>query len=314
MKIAFYSNQLGVRGTEIALYQYAHYNETLLGNESVIISLPGHDMSAKPKFDKRFNVHLMGFYNIHNFVKTEKVDWLYVIKAGMNDGGDTKSVPTFVHAVFCHNDPHGDRYVYVSDWLAKNQGYDPETHSLPHMVEPLPKTGRNMRASLNIPEDATVFGCYGGSTEFNIHDAHEAIKNVVRDRKDIYFVFMNINKFCEDHPQIIHLPASWDLEVKAEFIHTCDAMIHARRGGETFGCAVAEFSIENKPVITYSESGERSHIELLGERGIYYKGYYDLLDIFNNFKNYVKYNDYYNCYKNNSPEIIMAKFNRLINK
>ena len=41
-----------------------------------------------------------------------------------------------------------------------------------------------------------------------------------------------------------------DLNKKVEFISSCDAMIHARQMGETFGAAVSEFSIKNKPVIT----------------------------------------------------------------
>ena len=30
-KIAFHTNQLGIRGTEVAVYQYAKYNEEILG-------------------------------------------------------------------------------------------------------------------------------------------------------------------------------------------------------------------------------------------------------------------------------------------
>ena len=37
-KIAFHSNQLCLRGTEIALYDYAKYSEELLNNESIIIA------------------------------------------------------------------------------------------------------------------------------------------------------------------------------------------------------------------------------------------------------------------------------------
>ena len=313
MKIAFYSNQLCLRGTEIALYSYADYNEKLLGNESIIVSQPSRDLTALPKFKNRFNVHLTEFWGIHDLVKKEKVEWVYIIKAGNNDGYSTTNVPCFIHTVFGNNEPHGDRYVYVSDWLAKSQGYDPKTHSLPHIVEKLPSTGKNMREALNIPKSAIVFGCYGGSTEFNMHDAYEAIKTTVKNRNDVYFIFMNINKFCDEHLQIIHLPGSWNLETKAEFIDTCDAMLHARRGGETFGCAVAEFSIQNKPVVTYGLSGERSHIEILGDRGIYFNGYEDLLDIVNNLKSYVKHDDYYLAYKNCAPEVIMEKFNHLIN-
>ena len=89
-------------------------------------------------------------------------------------------------------------------------------------------------------------------------------------------------------------------------------MIHARSGGETFGLAISEFALSNKPIITYELSGERSHIEILGERGIYYKGYDDVYDIFNNLSDYIKYDDYYTPYLQFSPEIIMEKFRKLI--
>ena len=54
MNIAFYSNQLCLRGTETALFQYAKYNEEILGNKSFIISLQNADLAAKPKFDQQF--------------------------------------------------------------------------------------------------------------------------------------------------------------------------------------------------------------------------------------------------------------------
>ena len=38
VKIAFYSKSLNVRGTCTAIFDYAHYNEILLNNESIIIS------------------------------------------------------------------------------------------------------------------------------------------------------------------------------------------------------------------------------------------------------------------------------------
>ena len=36
MKIGFHTNHLSLRGTEIAVYDYALHNQELLGNESVI--------------------------------------------------------------------------------------------------------------------------------------------------------------------------------------------------------------------------------------------------------------------------------------
>jgi glycosyltransferase involved in cell wall biosynthesis len=122
---------------------------------------------------------------------------------------------------------------------------------------------------------------------------------------------MNFTPF-DEHPQVKFFPGNYDLKEKSAFVDACDAMIHARSGGETFGLAVSEFALENKPVITYELSGERSHIEILGERGIYYKGKEDVFDIFNNLENYIKYDDYYTPYLQFSPEIIMNKFNTFL--
>jgi hypothetical protein len=310
-KIAFHANQLSLRGTEIALFTYAKYNEEILGNKSVIFSSPNNNLDALKKFQDRFEVKLLHFYEYEQYLTENNFDYLYVIKGGDNDGLWVNTTPTLVHAVFRNNDPHGYKYFYVSDWLCKDQGYSIETHSLPHICEKLPPPKYNLRLKLDIPNTSKVFGCYGGATEFNIQSVKDAIIDTVNSRADIEFIFMNINEFY-DHPQIKFLPGTYDLEEKSAFVNACDAMIHARSGGETFGLAVSEFALENKPIITYELSGERSHIEILGERGIYYKGREDVFDIFNNLENYIKYSDYNTPYLQFSPEIIMNKFNNFI--
>lgn len=312
--IAFHDNNLCLRGTTNAMYDYADYNEKILGNKSIIVSSPYGNLDALNKFKTRFgedNVILTNFYNYDSVLSKLKTDYLYIIKAGnKSDGLCSNNIPTLIHSVFKSNEPHGHRYRYVSDWLAKDQGYNPEEYSVPHMVTKLPIPNYKLREKLNIGNDKIVFGYLGGATEFNHSDAHQAIKNVVKSRNDIYFIFMNINKFMDDNPNVIHLPGTWDLYEKASFIDACDAMFHARSGGETFGCAVAEFSIMNKPVVTYGLSGERSHLEILGDRAIIYNTYDELYDIINNLKSYIKYNDYYKAYDNYSPEKIMNKFDK----
>ena len=63
--VAFYSNQLCLRGTEIAMYNYADYNEKILGNKSIIFSIKGANMDAYEKFSDRFPVHLLsGFHSL----------------------------------------------------------------------------------------------------------------------------------------------------------------------------------------------------------------------------------------------------------
>jgi glycosyltransferase involved in cell wall biosynthesis len=293
------------------MYQYAKYNEEILGNKSVIVSFPNRDHGAIEKFRERFEVVLMEWWEYETYLTQNNFDYLYLIKMGTNDGYCLQTVPCLIHAVFRFNDPHGHKYFYVSDWLAKDQGYDPETYSLPHICEKLPEAEYNFREKHNIPENARVFGCYGGSTEFNIESTKQAIRKVVEEHDDIYFIFMNIQEFA-DHPQIKFYPGNYDLKEKSAFVNACDAMIHARRGGETFGLAVSEFALSNKPVITYELSGERSHLDILGERAILYKGYEDLLDIFVNFPLYIKYTDYDLPYKQFSAELIMKKFEKLL--
>ena len=284
-KIAFHANQLSLRGTEIALFTYAKYNEEILGNKSVIFSSPNGDLSALKKFQDRFEVVLTDFGSYESYLTDNNFDFLYVIKMGVNDGFYLNKVPTIVHTVFRFNDPHGYKYVYVSDWLAKDQGYSSEEYSLPHICEKLPTCNYNLREQLNIDETDTVFGYYGGQTEFNIEFVKESIKDIVNQRDDIKFIFMNVNKFT-NHPNVIFLPGSFDLQEKSSFVNTCDAMLHARSGGETFGLAISEFALENKPIITYGLSGERSHIDILGEKGIYYSNKEEVYNILNNLKLY----------------------------
>ena len=306
-KIAFYSNQLSIRGTEVALFQYAKYNEEVLGNKSIIMTLPNRDMGAYQKFADRFEVVIMEFYEYENYLKQNNFDYFYITKMGINDGYSLESIKTIVHTVFRFNEPHGHKYLFISDWLAKDQGYSPTTHSLPYICEPLPIVEDNLRNSLNIPLDAKVFGAYAGKTEFNINFVKEVIKETVRKDPKTFFIFMNIPEF-DNHPNIKFLPSSYDLIEKSKFVDTCDYMIHARSGGETFGLAVSEFSLAGKPVITYGESGERAHIEMLGDYGITYSNPEELKDIFENTQKYLKYEDYSIPYLIFSPENVMKIF------
>ena len=95
---------------------------------------------------------------------------------------------------------------------------------------------------------------------------------------------------------------------KVEFINTCDAMIHSRERGETFGLTIAEFSTFEKPIITYSNSPEKNHINILGDKGFYYTNYNELYEILLNINPSVKG---YNCYTEFTPEKVMNKFKKV---
>lgn len=314
MKILFHENQLSYRGTSNAVYNYAHFNEILLGNESVILHCrtnKNNDAKAIEKFSKRFKVlSYNDISEIDAIIENEKPDLFYAIKAGKNDQILTTKCKTAIHTVFKYYEPHGDVYAYVSKWLSNEmtQGKSP---FVPHMIY-VEKTEKNLKEQLNIPKDAIVFGRHGGGNTFDLKFVKKVIKKVALKRKDLYFLFMGTDQFVfknffRPYKNIIFLEKSTDELEISKFINTCDAYLHARKQGESFGIAIGEFSIRNKPVITWANSDEKSHIEILGNKAILYQNDKDLMDILQNFtidpsKNWDAYSSEF------APEVIMKKF------
>ena len=106
---------------------------------------------------------------------------------------------------------------------------------------------------------------------------------------------------------IIFLPPTLDIDRKVKFINTSDAFLHARRQGESFGMAIGEFSIKNKPIITWALSDEKSHIDILKEKSILYHNQNDLENILSNFQ--PDNNTDWDCYsKVFNPTSVMKKF------
>jgi hypothetical protein len=145
-----------------------------------------------------------------------------------------------------------------------------------------------------------------------VNIAHNAIKKFLDINKtnNVYFLFMNTVDFYH-HQNIIYLDKNIDLLYKTKFINTCDAMIHARSDGETFGLAIAEFSIKNKPIIT-CPCGDLEHILLLGDKAIIYNNTEELIDIFSNIKELISQHSCWNCYREYTPEKIMNIFDNIL--
>jgi hypothetical protein len=282
LTIAFHSNQLSLRGTEVALFDYAEGAENQLGHRSVIVhpaDSPGNDPQAIARFRDRFEVFTYRHRSeLDGLLRDRGADLLYAIKAGRRDGLVSTQVPTMVHAVFPTHprQAHGASFAFISDWLSQgcSRGHIP---AVPHIVT-LPRVDGDLRDELGIPGSARVLGCHGGASSFDVPCAIEAVKRVLATRDDTWFVFLNIARFT-DHPRAVFLPGTSDLARKTRFINTCDAMLHARLQGESFGLACGEFSIRNKPVITYARSKHRHHIDVLGDAGWLYQGADDLVSL-----------------------------------
>jgi hypothetical protein len=311
MKIGFYTPQLDIRGTCNALFNYAHYNETLLNNSSIIF-IPKKSLyneCAYFKFKKRFN--LIFFENnkdLENKLTLHGCQMLYCIKYGTlsQDNTISTSIKTVIHCVFDMTEPHGNVYAGVSKTLANK--FNSNTF-VPHIVGLKPSiTKNNLKKYLNIPNQAVVFGRHGGRDTFDIQFVKETIIQSVNDFGNIYFIFVNTPLFYT-HPKIIHIDKIVDDDEKNRFIHTCDAMIHAQTLGETFGLSIGEFSINNKPIITYNGSMlNTAHKDILGNKAIYYDTPCNLYEAITTFVPSEWETKDNNAYKHYTPDKVMKQF------
>jgi hypothetical protein len=319
VKIAFWDNSLCERGTSIAIFDYAFYNKNYLNNDSIILyNLTRNDNNNEviEKFKKHFKV--IGINQLNEIDKellNENCDIFYVIKAGNNEGIFSTKIKTVIHCVFNCLEPHGDVYSAISPYI---KGYKPNIPIVPHMIN-LPTHNMNMRKQLEIPEEAIVYGRYGGFNEFDITYVHKIVYNVAVTHNNIYFLFANTKKFCPTINNIIHLEKIIDLDEKVKFINTCDAMLWGRNDGETFGLSIAEFSTKNKPIIAtpnikLNQNVDLAHFYFLKDKGIWYNenNLFEILTTFinkNNIKD-IKLKDW-NAYKDFTPDKVIKIFEKV---
>jgi hypothetical protein len=291
MKIGFLNNQIDVRATW-QTYLYAKYARIFLGHSTAIYypatayhtfvrarQNPWFDLRIRttrftartkaklktcydPKIAERITRDGISVIEIGLDTDFGHLDAVHHVKSGENDGFLPRGTNYWVHAVFDASQKHGERYVAVSQWLGRKHNVP----FVPHIVE-VADDQQDLRKQLGIPPDAVVFGRFGGLDTFDVPWAWEAIENALTRFKNVYFLFANTDT-KQQHDRIISLPTIYDGQVSLEvqkrrFINTCNAMLHARIRGETFGIAVGEFALCGKPVLTYGKSPELAHIEML---------------------------------------------------
>lgn len=331
--ILFFLQHCGERGIENSIYDYAYFNEQILFNKSIICMFNQKRIKefnylyvedVYKKFKNKFQIiEIDNINEIKNICKNHNIHFFYIQNNGKirkdlidfnnkNFFGKTKVIK---HCVFDTRETSGDYCISISKYL--NYKYNTKISVIPYMVN-LPITNKeDLREKLKLNKSDIIIGRYGGYTSFDVNFAHKAIKNYLKNNSNIYFLFMNTKKFYE-HKNIIYLDKEIDLEKKSQYIKTCDAMLHARTEGETFGLAIAEFSSHNKPVITckttINRRGDNEHIRILGDKGIIYHDEESLLNIFKNIKKIINKNENWNCYSKFSPEYVMNMFDQKIFK
>lgn len=309
MKVGFITNHISYGGTDVSLYDYAHFNETLLGNTSVILTGDFRATHGEiyAKFQARFPVFFIASRgDIDAIVVREKIDVVYVQKSGEVDWIVSKAAKCCVHAVFDTRFPHGDVYAAISSSL--NSLHKTQVSVVPYMVHVDETTQESFRTELGIPPDAIVVGRHGSYDTFDIRFVQAAVPKLLDLYPNMYFVTMNTRPFAE-HPRLIYLPRTTDLRVKRKFVNTCDVMLHARLRGETFGLACGEFALARKPIVSYGLSQERAHLDILGSACTTYTSEEDLMNIFANetWKKDMSSNGYLSY----TPAAVMAQFQRV---
>jgi FkbM family methyltransferase len=331
-KMAFHLSNFSVRGSEVAIYDYAHGYKHILGGDVLIVADEGirgrvdlkgrstYCESVKDRFESEFGVvRLYGTRDeLEYILEEEGCGALYILKSGENDGFKSDRIPTIVHCVFiCNrNEEHGDVYGGISvDVVGKyyNRSRD-LTYEAPvvgHVCRIPTGVVGGYRSMLDIPESAVVVGRHGGYETFDLDFVKDVVRKMLDEREDMYFIFMNTEPFMEDHPRVKNLAAVTDLVDKEGFVFACDAMLHGRALGESFGLAVADFCVQGRPVITYRSASpvwvvHSAHHDILGDFGMYYANAAELTGVLRGLGRFVKPG--VNPYKRYSPERVMAEF------
>lgn len=255
--------------------------------------------------------------------KSGSFDFLYHVTSADPQGLEwfkqMRSRSTLIHQVGYQPPEYkvSKHFAYTSFWQSYNFT-NGAASVLPYIIPPaVPGADSldDLRCTLDIPKDALVLGRHGGSDTWNLRFACSAVERAVHSRHDLWFIFVGTPRFTS-HERVIFLDSKSSLEELEGFFAACDAMIHARWEGETFGMACAEFLRRRKPIITWSESREQNHIFLAGRSAITYNSESDLLQILLSLdKDYLAHKGSLinmKLIEMHRPEIIVELFRRYI--
>ena len=312
MKVAFHSRMLTERGSEGAMLDYARLNRSVLGNESILCLPDWPEFASNPLLKKWREEFVVIQYTDKNDLgrklKKEAAEVLYLTKPGPFDGFLVPGVKNCVHAQFLCDEFHGDAYAYLSSWMSRVMtGAD---NSFVPFYVPKLVSEKSLRKELRIPEGAKVFGRHGGWDTFNIPFVRKAVLQHAQNNSADHFVFLNTEliRGTEKLKNVHYLAPTIDPEEKARFLGTCDAMLHARWHGETFGLAVGEFAVLGKPVITFADSREKAHLEMLGGVSLQYRHAGELIKILRDFRPHRTQGTEYEIFAD--PKVVMKIFRK----
>jgi hypothetical protein len=268
MRIGFCLPKYTLRGADVVLWGYAYFADGRLLNHESWIVVYDDDASAydpaihEPEnrgvamelfepFREKGRLLECSRETLEPTMLAVGIDVCYFYLAGYENERAMipTQIPSIAHCIFYGGVSLGTVHCVISPSVPAL----PSAVVLPNMILIAEHTD-DLRGELGIPADAVVFGRYGGKYTFSIPWVCETVVAFATAHPNVYFIFMNTNPFCStwDLPNIRFLEGTADMKRKRAFINTCDAMIHGRIDGETFGCAIGEFAVCGKPIFTCS--------------------------------------------------------------
>ena len=186
MNILFIFKCIIERGSAIRSIRLARGNMTILKNHSFIACRSDHvinfDLFLMMKAE--FKEKLFIYYEqqqLDDFIQKNKIDLVYFSHDGKQAELPTKFEPLIYHSMFTTLYPQGTLFTCISEWL--NRRFQTHFPVLPHIVENfegIPVDKYSLRKSLGIPENATVFGGYGGREQFDIPFAKSCVVDIAK--------------------------------------------------------------------------------------------------------------------------------------
>ena len=333
LRLFFMSNQLGPRGSEIALFDYAAaFEAQACGLAFILAPAARTDAKVAAKFSARFPGRVLALAGgCNGNAATDAVACTAAVASVLAEHGahyiyatdygtrlfwqPPPGVTVLAHGIF---DGRGTPWpgtvpAVISDSVYRARGIP----VVPYMVDwAAPATsGPTLRNELGITADATVFCRHGGDSTFDVPLARDGVCQFARRNAMSTILLLNTAPHaCERGiGNIIHLPAIIDLREKARFLAACNACVHGRLHGETFGLAVAECSLAGLPVLTYgiADPDQDFHLRVLGPYARRYTTAAELVDLMQGFdaaSAKALAPVYANLYADYSPRQVMLTF------
>lgn len=339
MRIGFCLPKYTLRGADVVLWAFAYFADgRSLPHESYIVVYDDdpatyeasiHEPENRERaallfseFEKKNRLLMCTKETLEETLLAHQIQVAYFYLAGFENERallPTK-IPTITHCIFNGMVSLGTVHTVVSNSVPHLPAPHSKTRVLPNLLV-VADHAYHLREKLGIPADAVVFGRYGGRHTFSIPWVKDIVVQFASAYPNAYFLFMNTEPFSDERelPNIRYLDGAPDLFLKRAFINTCDAMLHARLDGETFGCAIGEFALAKKPIITspcihrafgYPADG---HLDILSKYALVYtspEGLATWLNAFYRRSIHISMDDnpYFQC----TPDHVMPIFERCV--